>query len=113
MRNSPALPAALVYLARGFLVIPIRHKDKRPLLPWREYQARRPNRTEVVSWFKRWPNAGIAIVCGAVSGLAVLDCDPRNGNGLQAPPPGSQIPRPRRLVEAASISILRPSRASA
>lgn len=76
--------AALGYLAAGLSVVPIRAREKRPLLPWREYQARRPTRAELISWWKRWPDAGVGIVCGTVSGLAVLDFDPRNGDGFPA-----------------------------
>ncbi len=76
--------AALTYLRAGFSVVPIRRQDKRPLLQWRAYQVRHPSRAEAVSWWKRWPDAGVAIVCGAISGLAVVDFDPRNGDGLSA-----------------------------
>lgn len=82
--ESNVSEAAFDYLARGFSVIPIHHGDKRPLLAWREFKARRPTEAEVVSWLRRWPDAGVAIVCGAVSGLAVVDLDPRNGDGPQA-----------------------------
>lgn len=79
-----ARDAALAYLRAGLSVIPARREDKRPCLAWGGYQTRRPTRAEVISWWKRWPDAGVAIVCGAVSGLAVLDFDPRNGDGLHA-----------------------------
>jgi len=76
--------AALDYLRAGLSLIPIRREDKRPCLPWREFQARRPTRAQVITWWKRCPDAGVAIVCGAISRLAVLDFDPRNGDGLHA-----------------------------
>lgn len=79
-----AIRAALGYHAAGLSVIPARREDKRPLLPWREFQTRRPIRAEIMSWFTLWPDAGIALVCGTVSGLAVADFDPRNGDGLTA-----------------------------
>jgi len=79
-----AREAALGYLAAGFSVIPVRREDKRPLLLWREYQTRRPTEAEVVTWWKRWPGAGVAIVCGTVSGVAAVDFDPRNGDGVTA-----------------------------
>jgi hypothetical protein len=73
--------AALRYLGSGCAVIPIRPKDKRPLLPWREYHTRLPTGAELRSWWQRWPQASVGVVCGQVSGIVVLDCDPRNGAG--------------------------------
>ncbi len=34
---------------------------------------------EVRRWWRRWPEANVGIVTGAVSGLVVLDVDPRHG----------------------------------
>jgi hypothetical protein len=33
----------------------------------------------VLDWWARWPQANVGILTGMVSGLAVLDIDPRNG----------------------------------
>lgn len=33
----------------------------------------------VRAWWRRWPEANVAIATGAVSGLAVIDVDPRHG----------------------------------
>jgi len=45
--------------------------------------------SEIVSWWRRWPDANLGIVTGSVSRLGVLDIDPRNGgdrslDGLEA-----------------------------
>jgi len=69
------LDAALSYLAKGWSVIPILAGTKRPPLPWKDFQTRRATVEEVREWFTRWPDAGVAIVCGAVSGLVVVDRD--------------------------------------
>jgi hypothetical protein len=74
--------AALSYLRSGLSVIAIRPKDKRPFVSWEEFQRRRPTEAEVRIWYHRWPDAGVAIVCVQISGLVVVDCDPRNGDGL-------------------------------
>jgi hypothetical protein len=71
--------AALSYLVRGWSVIPIQPRDKRPLLPWLEFQHRLASPPEVSEWYRRWPDANVAIVTGALSGLVVLDIDPHHG----------------------------------
>jgi hypothetical protein len=70
---------ATKYLGAGLSVIPLRHRDKRPLIPWGEFQQRRATETEIQAWWGADPDAGIAFVCGRVSSLVVLDEDPRNG----------------------------------
>lgn len=81
------LEQALAYLERGYSVIPLRcdlsknpKEQIRPRLKeWKRYQRVLPTRAEVELWWAQAPNAGIAIICGAVSGLVVIDIDPRNG----------------------------------
>lgn len=80
--TSSMLVEALRLGRLGLSVIPAR--NKKPLIPWKEFQARCPTETEVRGWYRCWPEAGIAIVCGAVSDLVVVDCDPRNGDGMKA-----------------------------
>lgn len=77
--SQEMLEAALDYLARGWCVIPLRPRDKRPLRRWQRYQERPPARHEVIDWFRRWPAANLAIVTGLVSDLVVLDVDPAHG----------------------------------
>jgi len=70
---------ALAYLAKGYSVIPLRVGDKRPAISWSEYQKRKPTEDEVKGWWAQWPDANIALVTGAVSGLWVLDVDVKGG----------------------------------
>jgi hypothetical protein len=67
------------YRGRGWSIIPIRPGDKRPLVRWEEYQHRCPSPEEARGWLRAWPEAGVAIVTGAISGLIVLDIDLRHG----------------------------------
>jgi len=64
---------AIRYLNRGFAVVPA--QGKRPLVNWRKYQEVLPSQDEVVFWWGRFPNADIALVTGAVSGVVVVDVD--------------------------------------
>ncbi len=77
--RSECSAAAEEYLARGWSIIPLLPREKRPLLPWAEFQERPPTRDEVQAWFRRWPEANVAIVTGARSGLVVLDIDVPHG----------------------------------
>ncbi len=78
MAVSAIEEAAIDDLRRGWSVIPLRPKSKLPILPWEEFQRRLASEEEVAAWFRRWPQANIGIVTGAISGLAVLDIDPRH-----------------------------------
>ena len=71
--------AALDYLYRGWSVIPLRARDKRPAVPWQDFQTARASEQEVHGWFARRPDNNVAIVTGAVSGLVVLDIDSQHG----------------------------------
>jgi hypothetical protein len=71
--------AALEYLAHGWSVVPVRAREKRPLLAWQIYQQQRPAVADVRAWFARWPEANVAIVTGVVSGLVVVDVDREHG----------------------------------
>lgn len=88
------LSDALDYLHRGWVVVPVHGVEdgrctcgrpdcpapgKHPTIRWEAYQWRAPRDEDVEAWFHRWPNANLAIVTGTVSGLVVLDVDPRNG----------------------------------
>lgn len=76
----------------GFSVIPVNPRDKKPLIPWEEYQSRKATAEEITQWWQKWPNANIGIITGAVSGIIVLDVDGEEGqrsikdNKLSLPP---------------------------
>lgn len=88
------LDAALEYLARGWSVVPAHTATtrgcsclnesceaigKHPRVKWKPYQDRLPAESDVRTWWRRWPEANVAILTGAVSGIVVVDIDPRHG----------------------------------
>jgi hypothetical protein len=78
-RTEEMLDSALAYRARGWSVIPVQARAKRPLVAWRVYQHRIASEDEIQGWFRRWPDANVAVVTGQVSGIVVVDVDPRHG----------------------------------
>lgn len=76
---------ALWLLSFGCSVIPIAPRSKKPLasvLPggkWEEFQTRHATVEEVYHWFTTEPNANIALVCGAISGVVAVDVDGAKG----------------------------------
>jgi hypothetical protein len=73
----PSVPsAALDYHHRGFCPIPQRPREKRPCVRWKRFQVERPTVADLEYWFgTRFPDAGIALILGPVSGLFVIDVD--------------------------------------
>tara|TARA_R100000656_G_scaffold94406_3_gene68350 strand:+ start:5492 stop:7405 length:1914 start_codon:yes stop_codon:yes gene_type:complete len=73
--ENPALEAAIGYLEQDWSVIPINPTSKKPYIPWKRYQQRRPTDGEVEQWFRNWPDARLAVVTGELSGIVIVDCD--------------------------------------
>lgn len=84
MEGRSVLDWAQEYLAKGYSVIPIKAGEKKPQIKWQEYQSRKASLDEVTSWFYprssvALPPSNIALVTGRISGLTVVDIDPRHG----------------------------------
>lgn len=77
------LAQALALAAAGFSVIPVDPGSKRPAVRWKPWQTKRPSPALLRKWWGENPRRGVGIVTGQVSGVAVLDVDPRNG-GLES-----------------------------
>lgn len=68
------LPTALIYLSRGWSVIPV-SPNKQPLILWKEFQTRRASPEELVAWWTQHPDAQVGVVTGAISDLTVIDVE--------------------------------------
>lgn len=67
------LDAALQYLALGYHPIPCAPREKRPLVPWKEFQTTMPTSDQLASWWQRTPDANVALVLGR--GRFAVDLD--------------------------------------
>ncbi len=72
--------SAHLYRNLGWSVIPIwgdsqPEKAKVAAINWSDYQFRRASREEIDSWFCDNRYGGLALICGSISKLAVLDFD--------------------------------------
>lgn len=75
---SAMVRSALAYAGRGWSVMPC-GVDKRPLVAWGSRQRERADADQVRDWWRTWPDANVAVVTGAVSGIVVLDIDHKPG----------------------------------
>jgi hypothetical protein len=78
-----SVEAAIAYAGRGWHVLPIQARSKEPaaLGPRGRrlaYTAATTDREQLLTWWRRAPEANVGIRCDA-SGLLVVDVDPRNG----------------------------------
>jgi len=79
-QGNEFLDAALYYQQLGWNVIPLRPRDKKPLLPsWRKFQTKKVTENLIRGWWAKTPDANIGILTGAVSGIVVLDVDGEEG----------------------------------
>ena len=77
-RCDPALAEALAAVARGRRVLPVKAGGKAALLKqWPERASSDP--ATIRRWAEKWPACNWGVLCGAASGLIVLDVDPRSG----------------------------------
>lgn len=70
------LDYAKKYLERGFSIIPLNPKDKKPAIrSWKPYQEKLPSMDDINDWFGNGSNNNIGIVTGKISKIAVVDLD--------------------------------------
>lgn len=69
------LAAALEYAQKGWRVVPLHHRDKRPH-PKAWQKAATTDAEVVEQWFgDQWPDANVGVVLGKDSGLIDVECD--------------------------------------
>ena len=68
---------AIHYLDLGWNIMPVEAAGKKPRLwKWEQYQVERVTPELAEEWWeKSWPYANIALICGKISGMVVLDID--------------------------------------
>ena len=52
---------------------------KHPRVRWETLMEAPATEADIEAWWRRWPDANVGVVTGRVSGVVVLDVDPRNG----------------------------------
>lgn len=84
--NDHPIPEVARYLSSfGVSVMPVDTTKKKPRLDsWKALQTEAASPEQVKAWFRRWPNAGMALVTGELNGISVLDLDV----GTADEPPG-------------------------
>ena len=72
--NHKMLEYAFMYLDFGLSIIPV-GQNKKPLIEWKEFQKRKPNREEVIVWLETFEDMNIAVVTGEISDIVVVDVE--------------------------------------
>jgi hypothetical protein len=74
--------ALMLVTVRGWSVVPVLGdlaadpaSGKLPAVEWKPYTRRLPTPAELREWFTERGYPGLAVICGDVSGLLVLECD--------------------------------------
>lgn len=75
LMKKTMLEYAELYFSKGFSLIPVKLKQKRPAIRWKKYQLRKPTHDELKKWFGHKRGYGIGIVTGNISGTCILDFD--------------------------------------
>lgn len=81
-RVKQPLEAAFELVERGFSIIPINPRTKKPMVTWADYQNETASEDDIIEWQKMCSRYGIppeeariAIVTGKLSGMVIVDCD--------------------------------------
>ena len=69
-------------------MIPMQHREKKPLVEWKKYQNERASPEQITAWVETYPNMGLGIITGSISGIAVVDIE-KGGSTKEYPPTAS------------------------
>ena len=58
---------------------PAGERAKRPIIRWQRFQRQLPTIAQLDGWYERWPKANLAVVTGEISGIVVVNVDPKHG----------------------------------
>jgi hypothetical protein len=53
--------AAVSYQRRGWSVIPVHRRGKRPAIRWQRFQTVCADDQQVMAWFRRWPDRNVGL----------------------------------------------------
>ena len=79
---------ALTYHRGGWAIIPVKEGAKTPLIKWADYVSKMPTEADIEKWWTEWPNASIALICGRISGVVVVDVDVKRDGKVPDDPTG-------------------------
>lgn len=74
---------ALNYAGMQLSIIPLKPQSKKSAVGWKTYQTRRATPEEIQDWWENNKQRNIAAVTGAISGIVVIDVDPRKGGSIE------------------------------
>lgn len=81
-KTNETLEWALLFAERGIHVLPTEHGGKRPLTR-NGVKDSSTDPSQIWEWFGKGSEANLGIRCGSISGIIVIDIDPRNGGDLE------------------------------
>ncbi len=74
------------YADLGWVLIPANGFTKKPIVnSWKKYQSIRPTDYELRDWFLKQQPTGVALICGKLSGICVVDLDSYKENFKDVP----------------------------
>ena len=74
-QGNKFLKQALEYEKLGWSVVQLKARSKIPHREWKHLQQRRATPDEIRRWWTEYPNGNVGIICGSISGIAVIDID--------------------------------------
>lgn len=78
--NESLYDAALWYQDKGFKIFPLAGRSKVPLTS-NGFKSATNDRSQIIKWWTKYPNANIGLVTGQENSLIVIDCDINTDTG--------------------------------